>query len=352
MEKKFVELKYNSLSCFLQLATYSPGETSSNDDIFYDRNVLKLYYDILRKVEKDPFKYWNISSLRNYLWAFYMLSYFMSNNIITIPQLHLKSNHIPALLNIYEGSDFALFFTGLYSKYKNKGCRDGLFIVCNKNGDSINREVIPYSEVLAKYEECLTKITIKSTFEEYYHLSHDGTPKTINEIEELPIFDYKNYDKNEDKPYKDKTLHILIDGVDNIPIDYFKFLYEIEPKAYLSRDVRKSLVSESLENNKETFKKYQDIMIKAISLAIKNAKNDNKFNQLPLNLYIKSSDNPFQYFLPIDFTGTGNPDFCACISVDDDGTGKLRTILNMNEVYGNVRVFGKEAVESVKDWWV
>ena len=352
MEQIKVELKYNSLSCFLQLTAYSPDKTSSKDDIFYDGNVLKLYYDILRKVEKDPFKYWNVSSLRNYLWAFYMLSYFMSRNIINIPRPHLKTKQIPALFNIYEGSDFALFFTGLYSKYKNKGCKDGLFIVCNKNGDSINRKVMSYSEVLAQYGKCLNKITIKSTFEEYYHLSNDGTPKTINEIYELPIFNYKNYDKNEDESYKDKTLHILIDGVDNIPIDYFKFLYEIEPKNYLSREARKSLVYESSKKNKKTFEKYQNIMIKAISLAIKNAKNNNKFNQLPLNLYIKSRDNPFQYLLPIDFTETGNPDFCACISVNDKGIGKLETILNMNEVYGNVRVFGMDAVESVKDWWV
>lgn len=93
-------------------------------------------------------------------------------------------------------------------------------------------------------------------------------------------------------------------------------------------------------------------MIKAINVAIEKAQNDNKFSQLPLNFYVVESNKPFQYLLPIDFTETGNPDFCACISVDTKGIGKLRTILNMNEVYGNVRVFGKDAVESVKNWWV
>lgn len=114
------------------------------------------------------------------------------------------------------------------------------------------------------------------------------------------------------------------------------------------------IVSYSVKDNSEQFKNYQKAMIDAINKAILKAE-EYKFNHLPLNFFSNNSEeleNPFQYLLPIDFTGTGNPDFCACISVDAKGTGRLKTILNMNEVYGNVRVFGMDAVESVKDWWV
>lgn len=54
--------EYNSLSCFLQLENLDTDnkQTTPKDSIFRDVSVLKLYYDILRNVEKDPFKYWNI----------------------------------------------------------------------------------------------------------------------------------------------------------------------------------------------------------------------------------------------------------------------------------------------------
>ena len=62
--------EHNSLSCFLQLENLDTDnkQTTPKDSIFRDVSVLKLYYDILRNVEKDPFKYWNISTLRKYLW--------------------------------------------------------------------------------------------------------------------------------------------------------------------------------------------------------------------------------------------------------------------------------------------
>lgn len=146
----------------------------------------------------------------------------------------------------------------------------------------------------------------------------------------------------------------MIDGVDNIPLDYFGILYGICPDKNVDLNNKKRIVLESVQKGTNEFKHYQKAMIDAINKAILSA-GEYKFNHLPLNFFRKKSkqyENPFQYLLPIDFTGTGNPDFCACISVDAEGTGRLRTILSMNEVYGNVRVFGKDAVESVKDWWV
>ena len=213
-----------------------------------------------------------------------------------------------------------------------------------------------YSELLASdFKEGLDQITMKSTFEEYLPLAIEGAPATIEKIEGFSNDEYNNYEKYDNGNYKDTRLHILIDGVDNIPNDYFRILYGICPgNKYVDLNNKKRIVLESVQKGTNEFNNYQNAMIEAINKAIETAKNDNNFNQLPLNFYSnpKTIGNPFQYLLPIDFTGTGNPDFCACISVDAKGTGRLKTILNMNEVYGNVRVFGMDAVESVKDWWV
>lgn len=360
MEQK---CQYSSLSCFLQLecSDRSDSDQSSNN-IFRNIDVLRLYCDILRKVEKDPFRYWNISSLRNYLKYFYKLSEWMTQIVNAYEALgdpDTVRDLALAPFNIYAESEFAIFFTGLYSKYKNRGCKEGLFVVCQKQADNnIHRRVMTYSELRTpKFTKYLDDITIASTFDEYFYLAKFSL-KTIKTIEGLSEFDYKNFDTNEKGKYKDTRLHILIDGVDNIPLDYMRILYGIEPDEKISFGNKKNytnvkdVVFLSAKNKSDHFKTYQDAMIRAIDKAIRCAGKYN-FNHLPLNFYVLESDKPFQYLLPIDFTGTGNPDFCACIDVDKEGTGRLKTILNINnEAYGNVRVFGKDAVESVKDWWV
>ena len=215
-----------------------------------------------------------------------------------------------------------------------------------------------YSELLkSDLKKCLDDLTVTSTVKDYFNLLNVA-PEKIEKIEGLSEIDNNTtYDKNKKGKYIDTRLHILIDGVDNIPLDYFRILYGICPDKHdkqVDLNNKKRIVLESVQKGTNEFNNYQNAMIEAINKAIETAKNDNNFNQLPLNFYSnpKTIGNPFQYLLPIDFTGTGNPDFCACISVDAKGTGRLKTILNMNEVYGNVRVFGMDAVESVKDWWV
>ena len=357
--EQICECDYSSLSCFLQLENLDTDKkrTTPKDSIFQDVSVLKLYYDILRKVEKDPFKYWNISALRNYLWYFYKLSKYMSGSFSGLSELP-KYVHKSTPLNIYTKADFAIFFTGLYSKDRN-ACIEGLFIVCQRQADNnIDRRVMTYSELLkSDLKKCLDDLTVTSTVKDYFNLLNVA-PEKIEKIEGLSEIDNNTtYDKNKKGKYIDTRLHILIDGVDNIPLDYFRILYGICPDKHdkqVDLNNKKRIVLESVQKGTNEFNNYQNAMIEAINKAIETAKNDNNFNQLPLNFYsnLKTIGNPFQYLLPIDFTGTGNPDFCACISVDENGTGRLKTILNMNEVYGNVRVFGMDAVESVKDWWV
>lgn len=351
--EQICECDYSSLSCFLQLSDID--KTTPVDAIFRDISVLNLYYKILRIVEKDPFKYWNINALRNYLWYFYKLSKHMSDSILGFSE-RPKSDHKLTPLNIYADLNLAIFFTGLYSKNRNKACIEGLFIVCQRQDENnINRSVMTYSQLrdsdLKKY---LDDLTVTSTVKDYFNLL-DVAPEKIEKIESLQKLENETYDKNDKGKYKDTRLHILIDGVDNIPLDYMRILYGIKPDETISFGNVKDKVLKSAKNKSDQFNKYQDEMIGAIDNAIQSA-GKYKFNHLPLNFFNNNSkglENPFQYLLPIDFTGTGNPDFCACISVDTSGTGRLKTILNIrNEVYGNVRVFGMDAVESVKDWWV
>lgn len=349
--------EYSSLSCFLQLSDID--KTMPGDAIFRDISVLNLYYEILRIVEKDPFKYWNICALRNYLWYFYKLSKHMSDSILGFSE-RPKSDHKLTPLNIYADLNLAIFFTGLYSKYRNKACIEGLFIVCQRQDENnINRSVMTYSQLRdSDFKKYLDDLTVTSTVKDYFNLLNVA-PEKIEKIEGLSeINNNTTYDKNKKGKYIDTRLHILVDGVDNIPLDYFRILYGICPDKHdkqVDLNNKKQIVLESVQKGTNEFKHYQKAMIDAINKAILSAE-EYKFNHLPLNFYSNNSkglENPFQYLLPIDFTGTGNPDFCACISVDTSGTGRLKTILNIrNEVYGNVRVFGKDAVESVKDWWV
>lgn len=349
--------EYSSLSCFLQLSDID--KTMPGDAIFRDISVLNLYYEILRIVEKDPFKYWNICALRNYLWYFYKLSKHMSDSILGFSE-RPKSDHKLTPLNIYADLNLAIFFTGLYSKYRNKACIEGLFIVCQRQDENnINRSVMTYSQLRdSDFKKYLDDLTVTSTVKDYFNLLNVA-PEKIEKIEGLSeINNNTTYDKNKKGKYIDTRLHIWVDGVDNIPLDYFRILYGICPDKHdkqVDLNNKKQIVLESVQKGTNEFKHYQEAMIDAINKAILSAE-EYKFNHLPLNFYSNNSkglENPFQYLLPIDFTGTGNPDFCACISVDTSGTGRLKTILNIrNEVYGNVRVFGKDAVESVKDWWV
>lgn len=53
--EQICECDYSSLSCFLQLENLDTDNkrTTPKDSIFQDVSVLKLYYDILRNVEKE-----------------------------------------------------------------------------------------------------------------------------------------------------------------------------------------------------------------------------------------------------------------------------------------------------------
>ena len=47
------------------------------------------------------------------------------------------------------------------------------------------------------------------------------------------------------------------------------------------------------------------------------------------------------------------PDFCVVLAKIEGAEGDWEpvTSLDMDEVYCNIRVFGKDAIERVRDWW-
>lgn len=78
-------------------------------------------------------------------------------------------------------------------------------------------------------------------------------------------------------------------------------------------------------------------------------------HNLPVHFYIKEST--YNYLLPMYLLNSGKPDFCIVLRhiKDKDGnyTGDWEpvTSLDMDEVYCDIRVFGKDAIERVRDWW-
>lgn len=266
--EQIYKCEYSSLSCFLQLSdidTSCEKPTTPGDAIFRDISVLNLYYDILRIVEKDPFKYWNIYALRNYLWYFYKLSKHMSDSILGYSERPM-SDHKLTPLNIYADLDLAIFFTGLYSKYRNQACIEGLFIVCQRQADNnIDRRVMTYSQLLKSgFKECLDDLTVTSTVEDYFHLL-DVAPEKIEKIEGLSEIDNNTtYVKNKKGKFIDTRLHILIDGVDNIPLDYMRILYGIKRNDMISFGNKKNFTNivdvvlcsvEKNQNNLKTIRK-------------------------------------------------------------------------------------------------
>lgn len=319
--------------------------------------ILPLYYRLLRIVAKEPVLSWNPSSLRCYLMGFYALSEKLSG-----PRRDSGKNDF----NIYRGDDFAIFFTGLYGTQTYWGVQNGVFIVCKRLNGHIEREVYLKSDLLEKDEaqlgfvgiDVLNKFARVSSFEEEHKMNPSFDPIHLVKIdcENLCITDFTSYMKElefkkksiinkgiNEKDMSNNWLHLLIDGIDNVPTNVFRIVFEEESLPYYKK---KLVAIESILKDDGKFNKYQDKIYKGIKKAICSC----KFSRLPLNFYLNGSSNPFQYLLPVDLEGVGKPDFCVCID-PAKGVGRIMTSFNMQEAFGNIRTFGKEALMAVEKWW-
>lgn len=92
---------------------------------------------------------------------------------------------------------------------------------------------------------------------------------------------------------------------------------------------------------------------------------ESNIHKLPAYFYIKGDlskekigeEINYNYLLPMYLQNSGKPDFCIVLRHMKDKDGKYTgdwepvTSLNMDEVYCDIRVLGKDAIERVRDWW-
>lgn len=161
-----------------------------------------------------------------------------------------------------------------------------------------------------------------------------------------------------DKITENPWLHILRDGIDNLPTDFVKNFfnksYEVStPQAIYEN--RKKWIEDCIQKSAEdstvnSFKYYQEIMLDTMQPILDKS----NIHNLPVHFFIKQ--NTYNYLLPMYLLNSGKPDFCIVLrhkKTDGKYTGDWEpvTSLDMDEVYCDIRVLGKDAIERVHNWW-
>lgn len=144
---------------------------------------------------------------------------------------------------------------------------------------------------------------------------------------------------------------------------FVKSFFNIPRKNEINWDKIKGYFKTDIEHKKIRFVYYQQIIIDTI-----NKQNSNK-EYLPIIFYInppKDSDEDrnntsekdteaykYNYLLPMYLQNSEKPDFCVVLAKIEgtEGDWEPVTSLDMDEVYCDIRVFGKDAIERVRDWW-
>lgn len=171
----------------------------------------------------------------------------------------------------------------------------------------------------------------------------------------------------EDKITGNSWLHILRDGIDNLPTDFvlsfFDKWFEVSNPVERYKK-RKEWIEECIEescsdNEVNSFKYYQEIMLETMQSFL----DESIIQNLPAFFFLNvkelsqgklEGDLEYNYLLPMYLQNSGKPDFCIVLrrkKNDDTCDWEPVTSLNMDEVYCDIRVFGKDAVERVRDWW-
>lgn len=375
--------------------------------------VIRLFHTLLQKVERDPHRQWTHKLLRNYVNATYELCTFIGKR--SSEQLGDSS------INICEDddSDLNIFFTGLYTSDTYHGLKNGLYFVGNptegfsvmtrkdifetassdvKNAlmqinhrDSFENELVGEESLcinaikppkimdpktansiikehrvkIDKISEILDRIKQKESFDEI--LKEDvikdvikgvleENNKKIDLCEKSEIIDVLK--EFEDTLKGNSWLHILRDGIDNLPTDFVKSFfnksYEVSnPQAIYEN--RKKWIEDCIQKSAEdgtvnSFKYYQEIMLETMQLMV----DESKIHNLPVMFYKKQRS--YNYLLPMYLQNSGKPDFCIVLKHKKKngkytGDWEPVTSLDMDEVYCDIRVFGKDAIERVRDWW-
>lgn len=340
------------------------------DKYGFNPYVIKLFHTLLQKVEREPYRKWTHDLLRNYVNAAYQLCISLNTDVNAT-----EENKI----NLYKKNHLDVYFTGLYTPKTYQGLKNGLYFVGNpSNGFSVmtRKEILEASEFDGN--DVLKHIDHRDSFEN--ELVGNEDLKLVNiRILNTPInSDAKVDPMSPDTAYNlshisrsdireeiagKRWLHLLKDGIDDVPEVFVKSFFNIPRKNEINWDKIKGYFKTDIEHKKIRFVYYQQIIIDTI-----NKQNSNK-EYLPIIFYInppKDSDEDrnntsekdteaykYNYLLPMYLQNSEKPDFCVVLAKIEgtEGDWEPVTSLDMDEVYCDIRVFGKDAIERVRDWW-
>ena len=371
------------------------GIDGGNDE--FNPYVIRLFHTLLQKVERDPYRKWTHDLLRNYVNASYCFCCNLNDsrkakiasqdaNAIRkdkIASQEAKSkeqkeqekqeeqeekNESPQV-NLYEDYDTNLkvFFTGLYTPGTYQGLKNGLYFVINPSVEpkisvKTRKEIFEADQKEIDGEKVLRQIDHRDSFENELVGVEDLNINKISLLDKMSPEDTNEIIKKKsinDEIKGNPWLHILRDGIDNLPTDFvlsfFNKWYEVPSPVdrYKNRKIWiEECIKHSCSNNEDnSFMYYQEIMFDTMQAILDKS----NIHNLPVYFYIKEST--YNYLLPMYLLNSGKPDFCIVLNHMKDMHGKYTdtwepvTSLDMDEVYCNIRVFGKDAIERVRDWW-
>ena len=362
-----------------------------NDE--FNPYVIRLFHTLLQKVEKDPYRKWTHDLLRNYLNASYCFCISLndlrkdkktfqdtairkakiaSQEAKSKEQKEQKEKNESPLVNLYEDDDTNLkvFFTGLYTPGTYHGLKNGLYFVINPSVEpkkpkisvKTRKEIFEADQKEIDGEKVLRQIDHRDSFENELVGVEDLNINKISLLDKMSPEDANEIIKKKrinDKINGNPWLHILRDGIDNLPTDFVlsffnKWFEVLSPvDRYKNRKIWiDECIKHSCSNNEDnSFMYYQEIMLDTMQAILDKS----NIHNLPVHFYIKEST--YNYLLPMYLLNSGKPDFCIVLKHMKDMDGKYTgtwepvTSLDMDEVYCNIRVFGKDAIERVRDWW-
>lgn len=362
-----------------------------NDE--FNPYVIRLFHTLLQKVEKDPYRKWTHDLLRNYVNASYCFCISLndlrkdkktfqdtairkakiaSQEAKSKEQKEKKEKNESPLVNLYEDDDTNLkvFFTGLYTPGTYHGLKNGLYFVINPSVEpkkpkisvKTRKEIFEADQKEIDGEKVLRQIDHRDSFENELVGVEDLNINKISLLDKMSPEDANEIIKKKrinDKINGNPWLHILRDGIDNLPTDFVlsffnKWFEVLSPvDRYKNRKIWiDECIKHSCSNNEDnSFMYYQEIMLDTMQAILDKS----NVHNLPVHFYIKEST--YNYLLPMYLLNSGKPDFCILLKHMKDMDGKYTgtwepvTSLDMDEVYCNIRVFGKDAIERVRDWW-
>ena len=407
----------------------NPQKKNDESTKKYNPYVVRLFHTLLQKVEMDPHRQWTHDLLRNYVNATYIFclklnKYFANKGQQkAINYYEGNSECLRVLftglytLETYQGLKNGLYFVatrkdvnsqwdlsvmtrkdifeeGNNVKWKNEleniDHRDSFEnelvshealriktinlpnIMCAKKANEIIKE---HNIKIKKVKDILQAIDKDKNLEQIFK-KHNEFIKTLLGRRKIDVATNNKEEiagvlkDIEDKITGNSWLHILRDGIDNLPTDFVKSffdkLYE-DPDPKVRNDRRKEWIEECIKKSNDvdiSFQCFQEIMKDTMQLMV----DESNIHNLPAYFYIEglkgnlskekiAEEIDYNYLLPMYLLNSGKPDFCIVLRhiKDNDGnyTGDWEpvTSLNMDEVYCDIRVFGKDAIERVRDWW-